>query len=47
MSIETTGGHEAMDYPQHISTYKLFLRLAVMTIILCVIILAGMFFFLV
>lgn len=47
MSIDTTGGHEAMDYPQHIATYKLFLRLSIWLVILCVILLAGMAYFLV
>ncbi|MCH9765007.1 MAG: aa3-type cytochrome c oxidase subunit IV [Alphaproteobacteria bacterium] len=47
MSIDTTGGHQAMDYPQHVSTYKTFLRLTTATIIGCVILLAGMLYFLV
>jgi len=47
VSIETTGGHQAMDYPQHVSTYNLFLRLAKVGTVLCIAILAGMYFFLV
>lgn len=47
MSIDTTNGHQAMDYPQHVGTYKLFLRLSVLTIVLCVVLLAGMAYFLV
>lgn len=47
VSIDTTNGHEAMDYPEHVSTYKLFLRLSVMLVIFCVILLALMGYFLV
>lgn len=47
MGIDTSGGHQAMDYPQHVSTYKLFLRLSVWLVVFCVILLAGMAYFLV
>ena len=47
MAINTSGGHPDMDYAAHISTYKGFLRLAEITIVGVVIILAGMAYFLV
>lgn len=47
MGIDTSSGHQAMDYPEHISTYKLFLKLSIALVILCVILLAGMAYFLV
>ena len=47
MSIDTSNGHQAMDYPQHMGTYKVFLRLSIWTIVLCVAVLAGMAYFLV
>jgi len=33
MKIDMSEGHPAMDYPQHTKTYKLFLRLAVLTVV--------------
>jgi hypothetical protein len=33
MKIDMSEGHAAMDYPEHIKTYKLFLKLTVMTIV--------------
>lgn len=33
MKIDMSEGHPAMDYPQHAKTYKLFLKLTVLTII--------------
>jgi Bacterial aa3 type cytochrome c oxidase subunit IV len=47
MSIDTTNGHQAMDYPQHVDTYKNFLRLSVITTVFCIALLAGMAYFLV
>lgn len=47
MSIDTSKGHQAMDYPQHVSTYNTFLRLSVATIVFCVVLLLLMAYFLV
>jgi len=33
MKIDPSEGHPAMDYPEHVKTYKLFLKLAVLTIV--------------
>jgi hypothetical protein len=33
MKIDMSAGHPAMDYPEHVKTYKLFLKLAVVTIV--------------
>ncbi len=40
MSIDTTNGHPAMDYPEHVRTYKGFLRASVVLIVLVALILA-------
>lgn len=47
LSVDTSGGHPAMDYAEHERTYAGFLRLAQISIILIVILLAGMAYFLV
>jgi hypothetical protein len=47
MSIDTSGGHPAMDYSEHTRTYQGFIKLTKMMIIFLVILLAGMYFFLV
>ena len=51
MATEKAGGqpvgHPAMDYPEHYRTYAGFIRGTVGLIVACVIILAGMAFFLV
>jgi hypothetical protein len=47
MSINTSGGHPAMDYAEHTRTYHGFLKLTKMLIIFLVVLLAGMYFFLV
>lgn len=47
MSIDTTSGHKDMDYPEHVRTYNAFLQLTKITIVLLVILLAGMAYFLV
>ena len=46
MSIDPSGGHPAMDYPEHERTYSRFLRLTQVSTILIVIALALMAFFL-
>lgn len=47
MSIDLSGGHPEMDYPQHEETYLRFLRLTRNSIIFLVLLLAGMKYFLV
>lgn len=47
MAIDTTGGHPAMDYAEHIRTYKNFLAWAKIGIVFLVVLLSGMAFFLV
>jgi hypothetical protein len=39
MAIDPTGGHAAMDYPEHIRTYSGFLRATFIMIALVVVIL--------
>ena len=47
MSIDTSDGHHAMDYPEHLRTYNGFLKGSVVLIVLVVLILLGMLVFLV
>jgi len=47
MSINTTGGHPAMDYREHERTYRGFVRGTVIMTVLVILILAGMAIFLV
>jgi hypothetical protein len=47
MSIDTSGGHPAMDYNEHTRTYSGFVRAIMLLIVLVVIILIGMLMFLV
>jgi hypothetical protein len=47
MSVDTSNGHPAMDYNQHKDTYNAFLRFSKIGIVLLVLLLAGMYFFLV
>lgn len=47
MSVETTDGHPAMDYPEHLRTYEGFVQGAVILVVLCAVILFGMLVFLV
>jgi len=47
MSIDTTGGHPAMDYREHERTYRGFVRGAIIMTVLVLFILASMAFFLV
>lgn len=42
MNIDHTSGHPAMDYPEHIRTYKGFLRGAVVLTVLVGLLLTGM-----
>ena len=39
MAIDPTGGHAAMDYPEHIRTYSSFLKATAIMIALIVVIL--------
>jgi len=47
MAVDTSGGHPAMDYKEHLKTYEGFLRGAAVLVGLCALILLGMLFFLV
>jgi hypothetical protein len=47
VSLDTSGGHPAMDYTEHNRTYAGFLRFTKISIVLLVALLAGMYFFLV
>jgi hypothetical protein len=47
MSVDTSKGHPAMDYNQHVSTYNAFVRYSKIGTVLLVLLLAGMYYFLV
>ena len=47
MSIDTTDGHKAMDYREHVRTYDGFLKGSVTLVVLVALILIGMLIFLV
>jgi hypothetical protein len=47
MSIDTSGGHEAMDYKEHVSTYNGFIRITQVSVVFLVVLLTGMYVFLV
>ena len=47
VGVNTTGGHPAMDYAEHNKTYAGFIRLTKISIVLLVLLLAGMKYFLV
>lgn len=47
MSIDTSDGHEAMDYREHVRTYDRFLKGTVVLMATVAIILLGMLIFLV
>ena len=47
MAIDTTGGHPAMDYPEHTRTYQGFVAFTKYSLIALVILLALMAYFLV
>ena len=46
MAIDTSGGHPAMDYPEHTRTYLGFLRGTVVLTVLVALLLIGMLIFL-
>jgi hypothetical protein len=39
MAVDTSGGHSAMDYPEHLRTYSGFLRATMILIVLVVVVL--------
>lgn len=45
MSIDTTGGHPAMDYQEHVATYRGFLRLLQFGLVGCILIVAFLAIF--
>jgi hypothetical protein len=47
VAIDLSGGHAAMDYAEHARTYKQFLMLTKVLIVLLVLLLGGMAYFLV
>lgn len=47
MAVDTSGGHPAMDYKEHLRTYEGFLRGSIVLVVLCALILLGMLIFLV
>jgi Bacterial aa3 type cytochrome c oxidase subunit IV len=47
MSVETTGGHPAMDYPEHTRTYIGFVRGAIILTVFVSLLLLGMLIILV
>jgi hypothetical protein len=47
MKIDPAEGHPAMDYAEHMKTYKLFLKLSAYTVVIVAIILAGLTLFVV
>lgn len=47
MTIDTSGGHPAMDYKEHVRTYDGFIRGTVILVVLVALILLGMLIFLV
>ncbi len=47
MSVDTSGGHPAMDYKEHTRTYEGFIRATIITMVLIVLLLIGMAAFLV
>jgi Bacterial aa3 type cytochrome c oxidase subunit IV len=47
MSVDTSGGHPAMDYAEHNRTYAGFIRGAVILTVFVVVLLVGMLVFLV
>ncbi|MGH1417240.1 MAG: aa3-type cytochrome c oxidase subunit IV [Hyphomicrobiaceae bacterium] len=47
MSLDTSGGHKAMDYAEHTRTYAGFLRLTKISVVALILLLVGMYVFLV
>jgi Bacterial aa3 type cytochrome c oxidase subunit IV len=39
MAVDTSGGHSAMDYPEHLRTYSGFLRATMILIVFVVVVL--------
>ncbi len=42
MSVDTSEGHEAMDYPEHLRTYSGFVKLSIWGTVAVILILVGM-----
>ncbi len=42
MSVDTNGGHPAMDYPEHMRTYSGFVRGAIILTVFVALLLLGM-----
>lgn len=47
MSIDTSKGHPEMDYAEHTGTYKGFILLTKIATVVLVLLMVGMFYFLV
>jgi hypothetical protein len=47
MSVDTSQGHPAMDYAEHVRTYNGFIKGSIILVVLVTIILFGMLVFLV
>jgi hypothetical protein len=39
MAVDTSGGHSAMDYPEHLRTYSGFLKATVALVVFCALLL--------
>jgi hypothetical protein len=39
MAVDTSGGHSAMDYPEHLRTYSGFLKATVALVVFCTLLL--------
>jgi hypothetical protein len=46
MAFDSSGGHPAMDYPEHYRTYAGFIKGSIALIVVCALILIGMAVFL-
>ena len=46
MSIDTSNGHPAMDYPEHERTYNGFIKATIYSTVAIIAVLVGMAFFL-
>jgi hypothetical protein len=47
MAVDPTGGHSAMDYPEHLRTYSGFLKATIVLIVGVALVLLFMLFYLV
>jgi hypothetical protein len=47
MQLDTSKGHPDMNYAEHVGTYKGFIKLAQIAVVLLVLLMVGMFVFLV